>query len=124
MMVDMLPFPRVISNTPEEQIGELINYLIQFKETLEFALANISTENLSPDLVNKLNELGANIEKSKEERENEFAQISSTSSLTVSDVCSSDLLKATIVNEVEANLKINVNYETGHLEYTIRKQEG
>ena len=124
MMVDMLPFPRVISNTPEEQIGELINYLILFKETLEFALANISTENLSPDLVNKLNELGANIEKSKEERENEFAQISSTSSLTVSDVCSSDLLKATIVNEVEANLKINVNYETGHLEYTIRKQEG
>ena len=124
MMVDMLPFPRVISNTPEEQIGELINYLILFKETLEFALANISTENLSPDLVNKLNELSANIEKSKEERENEFAQISSTSSLTVSDVCSSDLLKATIVNEVEANLKINVNYETGHLEYTIRKQEG
>ena len=39
-MVDMLPFPRIVGNTPEEQVSELYNYLIQFKETLEFALKN------------------------------------------------------------------------------------
>jgi hypothetical protein len=74
-MMDMLPFPRIIGNTPEEKVADIFNYLIQFKETLEFILANISTENLSPDLVNKLNELGADIEKSNEDRESEISQV-------------------------------------------------
>ena len=119
--MDMLPFPRNMGNTPEEKVADLYNYLIQFKETLEFILANISIENLSPDLVNKLNELGANIEKSNEDRENEISQVSNKT-LTISDVCESSLLKATIAEEVEENVTINVNYETGHLEYTIRKE--
>ena len=77
-MVDMFPFPRVTGNTPDEKISELLSYLIQFKEALEFALMNISTENLSPDLVNKLNELGADIKKSNEARAEELAQIGSS----------------------------------------------
>lgn len=117
-MVDMLPFPRVIGNTPEEQISELLNYLIQFKETLEFALMNISTENLSPDLVNKLNELGANIEKSNTDREDEVAQIS-TNALTISDVCNSDLFKLSVESEASKYISFNVNFDTGHLEYAI-----
>ena len=120
-MMDMLPFPRIMGNTTEEKMADLLNYLIQFKETLEFTLTNISTENLSPDLVNKLNELGADIEKSKEERESEISQVSNNT-VTISDVCESNLVRMAIVNEIEKNVTINVNYETGHLEYTTRKE--
>lgn len=119
--MDMLPFPRIMGNTTEEKIADLLNYLIQFKETLEFALTNISTDNLSPDLVKKLNELGADIEKSNEDRENELTQVSNNA-LTISDVCSSALVKLTIAKEIEENVSIKVNYETGHLEYTTRKE--
>lgn len=127
-MVDMFPFPRVTGGTPNEQIAELLNYLIQFKETLEFTLANISTENLSPDLVNKLNEMGADIEKSNEARENEITQIS-VNTLTISDVCESDIFKSAVENEVSDNLNktititFNVNFESGQLEYTISQGE-
>ena len=118
-MVDMLPFPRNTGNTPEEKIASLYDYLIQFKETLEFALMNISTENLSPDLVKHLNELGANIEKSNEDRENEIAQVSKFSSITVSDVINSELFKLGIKNYIE-NTKLSINFDTGCLEYTIQ----
>ena len=117
-MVDMLPFPRVIGDTSEKQIAELVDYLIQFKETLEFALMNISTENLSPDLLRKLNELGANIEKSNTDREHEIAQVSKFSSITVSDVCNSEAFKNEIENKI-LNLKFYVNFNTGNLEYGI-----
>lgn len=121
-MVDMLPFPRVVGKTPEEQISELTDYMVQFKETLEFALMNISTENLSPELVNKLNELGAGIEKNKEEREDEVAQISNKA-LTVSDVCNSDIFKEAIKDEINVDVSFNVNFETGHLEYNTSNEE-
>ncbi len=119
--MDMFPFPRTTGNTTEDKVADILNYLIQFKEALEFALMNISTENLSPDLVNKLNEMGANIEKSSEERVNEIRQIS-VNTLTISDVCESELLKTKILDEIEKNVTINVNVETGHLEYTTRKE--
>ena len=122
LMMDMLPFPRIMGNTAEEKMADLLNYLIQFKEALEFALTNISTENLSPELLNKLNALGIDIEKSNEARETEITQIS-LNSLTIADVCNSDLLKSTISSEMGKNLMISVNYKTGHLEYTI-KEEG
>ena len=121
-MVDIFPFPSNIGNTPEEQIANIINYLIQFKETLEFAFMNISTENLSPDLINKLNELGADIEKNKEEREDEVAQIT-TNSLTIPDVCNSDLFQMAVKSILSQNISFNVNYETGHLEYALSSEE-
>ena len=118
-MVDMLPFPRISGDTPEKQISELTSYLIQFKETLEFALMNISTENLSADLINKLNDLGANIQASNESREEELAQIS-VNTLTISDVCESNAFKEAIKKEVSGNIiSLNINFETGHLEYTM-----
>ena len=66
-MYDMLPFPNLSGGTAEEQVAQINNYLIQFKETLEFVLANISIDNLSQDLVDKLNTLGADLEKSIED---------------------------------------------------------
>ena len=116
-MVDIFPFPGITEKTPEKQIGEIVNYLIQFKETLEFAITNISTENLSEELVRKLNELGADIEKNKDDRKEEIAQISNKS-LTVSDVCNSEIFKAAVKSESINNVKFNVNLATGHLEYS------
>lgn len=117
-MLDIFPFPSNIGNTPEEKITNIINYLIQFKEILEFALTNITTENLSPNLINKLNELGANIEQSKTERESELAQISKGSSITVFDVINSPAFNKAIKDEV-SDITFTVNFENGCLEYNI-----
>ena len=115
-MVDILPFPPLTEGSPDKQISELTNYLIQFKETLEFVLMNISTDNLSADLVRRLNDLGANIEQSNKDREEEFAQVT-TKSLTVSDVCNSDLFKTSVESQV-SNITFSVNFETGNLDFT------
>lgn len=114
-MLDMLPFLRVIGDTPEKQIAEIINYLTQFKEVLEFALMNISTDNLSPELINQLNDLGANIEKSNIDREDELTQISSNS-ISVYDVCNSEVFKSSVESEI-SGITFNVNFNTGYLEY-------
>ena len=87
-MYDMLPFPNITAKGAEEQVAQINNYLIQFKETLEFILTNISTENLSQDLITKLNDLGADIVKSNEDRDEQIQQMSNKT-LTVSDVINS-----------------------------------
>ena len=75
-MFDILPFPRITGNNPEVQITEIVNYLVQLKETLEFVLMNISEENLSSELLNKFNELRIGIEQSNVERDSAVAQLS------------------------------------------------
>ena len=93
-MYDLLPFPNITATNAEELVFQINNYLMQFKETLEFVLTNISTENLSSDLISKLNNLGAEIEKSKEETSEQIGQISGGgSSLTISDVINSNAFK-------------------------------
>jgi predicted nucleic acid-binding protein len=92
---------------------EMINFLIQFKETLEFILANIGIDNLSDELVNKLNSLGAEIEKTNEVKEEEMQQVSNKM-LTVSDVINSEAFKSALTNEYQ----FTVNFDTGNLEYT------
>ena len=91
-MYDLLPFPNITSSDVDGLVGQVNNYLIQFKETLEFILTNISTENLSDDLVLKLNDLGAEIEKSNEEREEQLNQVSNKA-ISVSDVINSNAFK-------------------------------
>ena len=122
-MMDIFSFPRIMGKSPEEQISELLNYLIQFKETLEFTLMNISGENLSPDLIKMLNDMGANLVQSNEERAEEVAQLSNNTTLTIADVCNSEMFKNTLKGEIE-NVKYNVNFETGHLEYNVSSKEG
>ncbi len=118
-MVDVFPFPRIVGGTSEEKIAQVVDYLLQFKETLEFALNNITTENLSPELISKLNEMGADIQKSKDDREDEMAQIS-VNTLTISDVCESNQFKDAVNNQ----MAIKINYDTGHLEYGLPDEEG
>jgi hypothetical protein len=120
-MLDILPFLRLTTRTPEEQIGEIADYLMQIKEALEFALGNISTENLSPDLVNKLNSLGAEIESSKNSREEELVQVSNKT-ITVSDVCGSSVFKSAVNGQV-ADITFSVNFSTGNLDFTLPEPE-
>lgn len=94
-MFDMLPFPNITATTAEEQAVQINNYLIQFKETLEFILSNISAENLSPALLEKLNTLGADIEKNAEETTEQIQQVS-TKAITVSDVINSQAFNAAL----------------------------
>ena len=104
-MVDTFQFPAVNAPTPEGQISELVNYLIQFKETLEFALNNISTDNLSQDLVKILNSLGADIVQSNERRDEELTQVAHNS-----------LTKSDVINII-SDITFTVNFNTGYLEY-------
>ena len=106
-MYDMLPFPNITATTTEEQVSQINNYLIQFKETLEFILQNISVDNLSSDLINKLNALGSDIEKSHVEREEEIQQVSGKM-LSVADVINSSMYQTDVSARIEAN-KITVS---------------
>lgn len=45
-----LPYPNLLSKTDGEKIDELVRYLLQLRETLEFILQNITIDNLSPEL--------------------------------------------------------------------------
>jgi hypothetical protein len=49
-----LPYPNLLSKTDGERIDELVRYLIQLRETLEFTLENIGIDNMSPELREKI----------------------------------------------------------------------
>ena len=78
-MMDIFPFPRVTGETAEEQIASLISYITQLKESLEFALMNISAENLSTDLRVRIDNIENEIKKSKEDRDEAVAQLAALS---------------------------------------------
>ena len=95
-MFDILPFPNITATTTEEQVVQINNYLIQFKETLEFILTNISTDNLSPELQKQIASLGEGIKIVEEEREDQLQQVASR----------------------VPKLSLSINFDTGNLEYT------
>lgn len=99
-MYDVLPFPEIKAKTVEGQIIEIVDYLIQFKETLEFELTDISIENLSPELVKKLSALGMDIQQSNQNREDELSQIA-IKALTVDDVLSSPAFTEAVAKTVQ-----------------------
>lgn len=89
MAYDILPYPNITAKDPEDQLAQINNYLIQLKETLEFVLTNISADNLSPELIHKLNDLGSDIKTASQEQEDQIQQLAHKS-LTVYDVINSD----------------------------------
>lgn len=116
-MFDILPFPNITSTDTKEQVAQINNYLIQLKEELEFILTNISADNLSPELRDKLNSLGAGIQ-TTEERYEEVTQQMRNTSITVSDVINSPLFESAMDGVTDDCVtSISVNYETGNLEY-------
>ena len=105
-MNDILPFPNTTGITPEEKITNISNYLIQLKEELEFILTNISADNLSPTLIDKLNSLGSDLEKRTEEADDKISQVAGKKGITLYDVFNSETFKElkNSVEEQEDNL--------------------
>lgn len=139
-MYDILPFPNITATTTEEQVSQINNYLIQFKETLEFILTNISTDNLSPELQSRIATLGEEIQTAKTEREDQIQQVAQKGT-SVSDVINSQLFKNETIKGVKLNgvdlardsdrkvniefnvtdvIEMNVNFNTGELEYEFK----
>ena len=79
-MLDMLPFLKTTSPTTEGQVKEIIDYLAQFKEQLEFVLSNISERNLSASLKQKLKDMDDSIKSAERNRTEELAQVSNKTS--------------------------------------------
>ena len=115
-MYDILPFPIIGAGSAEEQTAQINNYLIQLKESLEFILTNISIDNLSQDLIAKLNNIG--VETSSKETNEQIQQISGQL-LTISDVINSDVFNSAL----KSKLKFKVNFENGDLEYTVNEED-
>lgn len=122
-MFDLFEYPNITANDVGELAQQVNHYLVQFKETLEFALTNIGKENLSVDLIATLNTLGADIKMSKTEQEDQITQVAHNA-LTVSDVLNSEAYEESIRSlraDMEQDLKLTVNFSTGNLEYTIKE---
>jgi hypothetical protein len=116
-MFDILPFPQITATDPREQVVQIRDYLFQFKEELEFILSNINEDNLSQGLVDKLNSLGADIEKNNDDSTEQLLQLSGKT-VTVSDVINSSAFKLALKSEVGNNIPtFSINFETGQLEY-------
>ena len=116
-MYDVLPYPNITGNTLEEKLLQINNYLIQFKETLEFILGDIGIDNLSQEVIDRLNGLSTN--ESTAVASDEIQQIASKT-LSVSDVVNSELFKSAVKGEI-SKIEFSVNYDTGYLEYTVKE---
>ena len=110
-MLDILTFPHITATKPEEQVVQIKDYLFRMKEELEFALTNITVDNLSDELVAKLNSLGADIEKGNERQDEQIQQLNK---ITVNDVINDPAFKFVLEGMMPT---FRVNFETGDLEY-------
>lgn len=119
-MFDVLPYPNITASDSKEQMAQMLNYLLQLRETIEFELMSISAENLSPDLKAQLDSLGADIKTSNEEREEQLQQINNRS-LTVNDVINSESYKASLKSLEE---KIPTEYVVSAEQVQSSDEEG
>lgn len=111
-MYDMLPFPNINANNIEELTFQTNNYLIQFKETLEFILTNIGEDNLSPDLIAMLNSLGAEVEKTIEDTDDQFQQVAGKT-ITVADVINSTAFEEALEDAAPSKYLESIEEEGG-----------
>ena len=111
-MMDLLPFPHITATEPKEQLSQVKDYLFQFKEDLEFILSNIGVDNLSQELIDRLNSLGADVDKDNVSNDHLW-QIGSKI-VTVSDVINSRAFDMALDRKIPTFL---INFETGELEY-------
>jgi hypothetical protein len=128
-MFDILPFPNITAKDPEERITQVIDYLYQFREELEFLLTNISTDNLSPELQARIGALKrTNTGGFTDEQTERLGQMASGGSLSVSDVMNSAAFKAheestkDYVKRTFEGLSFTVDYDTGVL-YMIKETQ-
>jgi hypothetical protein len=133
MFFDTLPFPNITAKDAEERSKQTVDYLIQFKEELEFILNSIASGDYGRLLSQPTQTTQTIISTAREE------------SLTVAEVVNSAAFKASINSIKEQTLEavpkevrakvaellpaevakqmpditFTVNFENGNLEYTI-----
>ncbi len=98
-MNELLPSPHITALNDKEQIQQMRSYLFQLKESLEFILTNIGTENLSDTLLKDLKNMGmsiAEVQSDVDMRQKTTVGLINESNLTVSDVINSALFAAEI----------------------------
>ena len=108
-----IPFPNISGNTSAEKIEQLIVYLIQLKEELEYILSNISLDNLSSDVIEKIESANVNIKKTENTQEEQIQQLLNYV-LTVDDVLNSKSFN-NILEELEARVNAYTDEKIGEL---------
>ena len=125
MFFDTLPFPNITAKDAEERSKQTVDYLIQFKEELEFILNSIVSGDYGRVASQPTQTAQAIINTAREE------------TLTVAEVVNSAAFKASLngvkeetinaipkevaeeVAEQIAEITFTVNFENGNLEYTL-----
>lgn len=116
-MYEVLPYPNIKGQNLDDLKIEVNDYLIQLRETLEFILGDIGLDNLSQEVLAKLDETQPST--SSAIIEDEFQQVASKT-LSVSDVVNSALFKSAVKSEI-ARIEFSINFDTGNLEYTVKE---
>ena len=93
-MAEQLPFLFTRGRNDSERLQEVIDYLHQLREELEVILMNLTTDNLSSEIIKKIQDGGIRTPINENDKE-EIYQI------------------------VQKQNPININFETGQLEYTV-----
>lgn len=93
-MID-LPFPPILNGEPEEQIQLIYNYLFQLKESMEFTIDNIGSDNLSTQLIGQIETIQSMIKSANESAEH-AQSMAQKNGITVQDVVTSELFITTL----------------------------
>lgn len=128
-MFNELPFPHITATDAKEQIKQLNDYLVYFKESLEFILMNISADNFSQELLDRLDALGVDIRTTNANKEEETQQITNRF-ITVDDVISSQKYQddkeelETQIQELKTQIQeLSDTYETDKIELDLQVQQ-
>ncbi len=122
-MYDMLPFPSINATKIEELSFQTNTYLIQFKEALEFILTNIGEDNLSPNLIETLNSLGAEVENTIEKTDDQFQQVAGNT-ITIADVIYSLAFKEALKNATPKEYLKFVEVEDDEFTFSVEGESG
>ena len=120
-MFDILPFPNITAKEPEERISQVVDYLLQFKEDLEFILTNLTTDNLSPELQAKINSVKPDKDVFSDDQMEQLSQMKG--GISVFDVLNSAAFKAYSdsvdekIDSVLDGISFYLDYTTGELYY-------
>ena len=74
-MFEFLPVLDLKGKTTVQKVDEMEQYLVKFRKELELVLGNISTENLSPTLLNRIESLEKTVKAETEKRDEEISQL-------------------------------------------------
>ena len=105
-MLNLLPFPNINGNNDTEKIEQIIAYLMQLKEEVEYSLTHITLDDLTEEVKNKIESVNQNIKETESTQEEQIQQLLN-SVLKVDDVLASNKF-----NDVLQELEERVNAYT------------